>query len=106
VTTTSAAVEIVQDSVGFINGKTSPKNGVDPTLIENVFDKEVSRGLVVNALTIKSRDMRPKLLHTKVDEELPVPGVIRGDEEEVFIEEILIDRGIFSIRGKIRNEFS
>jgi hypothetical protein len=37
----------------------------------------------------------------KVDEEVSIPGVIGGDEEEVFIREILIDGGSFSVRGKI-----
>jgi hypothetical protein len=74
------------DYVNFVDGKTSSKNGVDPTSIENVSDEEVSRGLMVNVSTIISREMRPKLLCTKVDEEVIIPGVIRGDEEEVFIE--------------------
>jgi hypothetical protein len=90
-------VEIIQDSVGFVDGKTSSKDGIDPTSIENVSDEEVSGGLMVNASTIISREVRPKILCTKVDEEVVVPGVIGGDEEEVFIGEILIDGGSFGI---------
>jgi hypothetical protein len=90
-------MEIIQDSVSFIDGKTSTKDGVDPTSIENVSDEEVSRGLMENASMIISREMRPKLLCLKVDEEVIVPGVIRGDEEEVFVREICIDGGSFSI---------
>ena len=41
--------------------------------------------------------MRPKLLCAKVDEEVIVPGVIEGDEEEVFVREIRIDGGCFSV---------
>jgi hypothetical protein len=41
--------------------------------------------------------MRPKLLCSKKDEEVVVLGVIGGDEEEVFIGEILIDGGIFCV---------
>jgi hypothetical protein len=33
VTTASAAMEIIQDSVSFIDGQTSMKNGVDPTSV-------------------------------------------------------------------------
>jgi hypothetical protein len=40
---------------------------------------------------IVSREMRPKLLCLKVDEKVTIPGVIRGDEEEVFIRKIHID---------------
>jgi hypothetical protein len=60
VTTTSIVVAIIQDFVSFIDGKTSPKNGVDPALIENVYDEEVSGGLMMNASTIIKREMRPK----------------------------------------------
>jgi hypothetical protein len=97
VTTASAIVEIVQDSVKFVDDKTSSKNGVDPTLLENVSDEEVSGGMMSNASKIISRDMRPKILCTKVDKEVVIPGVIEGDEEEVFIKEILIDGGRFSV---------
>jgi hypothetical protein len=41
--------------------------------------------------------MRPKILCTKVDEKVVVPGFIGGNEEEVFVREILIDGGSFGI---------
>jgi hypothetical protein len=88
VTTARAIVVIVQDYVSFVYGKASTKNGVDPTSIENVSNEEVSRGLMAIALKIISRETRPELLCTKVDEEVIIPGVIRGDEEEVFVGEI------------------
>jgi hypothetical protein len=68
VTTTSVIVAIVQYSINFLDGKKSTKNGVDPMLIENISDEEVSRGLMVNASTIISREMIPKILCVKVDE--------------------------------------
>jgi hypothetical protein len=105
VNTSSSFVEIIQDSVDFVDGNTLSKYGIDPTSIENVFDKEVLGGMMENVLMIISRNMRPKLMCTKVDEEVPIPGVIRGDEEEVFIGEIIIDWGIISVREKIRNDF-
>jgi hypothetical protein len=43
---------IIQEYVSFVDGQTSTKNDVDPTLIENDSDEEVSRGLMVNASTI------------------------------------------------------
>jgi hypothetical protein len=89
VTTASAAMEIVQDSVSFVDGQTSMKDGVDPMSIKNVSDEEISRGLMVNASMIISREMRPKLLCLKVDEKVVIPGVIGGDEEEVFVGENL-----------------
>jgi hypothetical protein len=97
VTTASTTVEIIQDSVGFVDGKTSSKDGIDHVSIENVSEKEVLEGLMMNVSMIISRDMRPKLLCMKIDEEFIVPGIIGGDEEEVFIGEILIDGGSFSI---------
>jgi hypothetical protein len=60
---------------------------------------------MVNVLTIILREMRPKILCPKVEEKVTIPGVIRGDEEEVLIGKIHIDGGSFSIRGKSRNEF-
>jgi hypothetical protein len=45
-------MEIVQDSVSFVDGKTSVKNGFNPTSIEIISDEEVSRGLMVNASAI------------------------------------------------------
>jgi hypothetical protein len=98
-------MEIVQGSINFVDGKTSLNNGVNPTSIENVSDKEVSMCLMVNTSTIISRKMRPKLLCPMVDKEVVVPRVIRVDEEEVFIEEFLIDGGSLSIGGKGCNEF-
>jgi hypothetical protein len=98
-------VEIIQDFVGFIDDKTSSKNSVNLASIENISNEEVSGGLMVNVSMIISREMRPKLLCTKVDEEVVVPRVIEGDEEEVFVEEILINGVHFRIRGKSRNEF-
>jgi len=68
---------IIQEYVSFIDGQTSTKNDVDPTLIENDSDEEVLRGLMVNALTIVSREMRPKLLFPKGDEKVSILGVIR-----------------------------
>jgi hypothetical protein len=58
-----------------------------------------------NASNILSREMRPKFMCMKVDEEVVIPWVIGGDEEEVFIGEILIDGESFSVQGKIHNEF-
>jgi hypothetical protein len=71
-------VASVQDSVSFVDGKTLVKDGVYPTLIENVFDKEVLGGVMMNASMIISRDMRPKLLCVKVDEEIIVLGSSEG----------------------------
>jgi hypothetical protein len=97
VTTKSTIVAIIQDFVNFVDGKASMKNGVDSTSIEKISDEEVSRGLMVNASVIILRNMRPKLLCTKVDDKFVVPRVIRGDEEEVFIGEILINGGSFVV---------
>jgi hypothetical protein len=106
VSTASAVVEIIQDSINFIDGKTLLKNIVDPTSIENVIYEEVLGGLMENVSTIISREMRPNFFCTKVDEKFVIPWVIKGDGEEVFIREILIDGGSFSLRGKGCNEFS
>jgi hypothetical protein len=38
------------------------------------------------------RDMRSKLFFLKVEEKAAIPGVIRGDVEEVFIGKIHVDR--------------
>jgi hypothetical protein len=46
---------------------------------------------MANAPTIVSREMRPKLMCLKVDEKVTIPGVIRGDIEEVFVRKIRID---------------
>jgi hypothetical protein len=70
VTTASAVVEIIQDSVGFVDGKTSPKDGIDPASVKNVSDEEVSGSLMVNASVVISREVRPKILCTKVDEKV------------------------------------
>jgi hypothetical protein len=97
VTIARVIVEMIQESVGFIDGKTSSKDGIDPSSIENVPDEEVSGSLMENVSAIISREVRPKLLCMKVDEEVIVPGFIIGDEEEVLIGEIHIDGGSFGI---------
>jgi hypothetical protein len=106
VSTASAVVEIIQDSINFIDGKTLLKNIVDPMSIEDAVYEEVLGGLMANVSTIILREMRPKFFCTKVDEKFIIPWVIEGDGEEVFIGEILIDGGSFSLRGKGCNEFS
>jgi hypothetical protein len=98
-------MEIVQDSVKFVDGQTLMKDGVNLTSIKNISDEEILRGLMANALTIISREVRPKPMCPKVYEKVIIPRVIRGDEEEVFVEEIHIDGGSFGIQGKGRNEF-
>jgi len=62
--------------------------------------------MMSNASMTILRDMKPKLLCPKVDEEVIITGVIGGDEEEVFIKEILIDGERFGVRGKSHNDFS
>jgi hypothetical protein len=49
VATARSSMEIVQDSVSFVDGQTSTKNGVDPSFVQDVTDEEVSRGLMANA---------------------------------------------------------
>jgi hypothetical protein len=97
VTTTSAIIAIIQDSVIFVDGKTLSKDGIDPTSVYNIFDEEIAGSLMENASMVIVRKVRLELLCTKVDEEFVIPGVVGGDEEEVFIENILIDGGIFGI---------
>jgi hypothetical protein len=44
-----------------------------------------------NTSTIIPGEVGSKLLCSEVDEEIIVPGIIRGDVEEVFIGEVCID---------------
>jgi len=97
VTTARTDVAIIHDSFFFIDDQTSMENGFDPTSILNIYDQEVSGGLMMNSSTIISREMRPKLMCLKVYEEASIPWVIEGNEEEVFIREIHIDGGSLSI---------
>jgi hypothetical protein len=46
VTTASVIVEIIQDSIGFIDGKTSSKDGINPASVKSVSDEEVSGNLM------------------------------------------------------------
>jgi hypothetical protein len=85
VTIASTDVAIIQDSICFVDGKTSRKDGIDLALVKNVSDEEVLGSLAMNALMIISREVRPKILCTKVDEEVAIPMIIRGNEEEVFV---------------------
>jgi hypothetical protein len=85
VATASVDMAIIQDFVFFVNGQTLAEYGVDSTPIQNVTNEEVPRGLMENTSTIILREMRPKILCLKVDEEVIVLGVIQGDEEEVFV---------------------
>ena len=88
---------IIQDLVGFIDGKTSPKDGIDPSSVKNVPDEKVSGSLIDIFSTIITREVRLKIFCIKVDEKVAVPGVIRGNEEEVFVGEILVNGGSFGI---------
>jgi hypothetical protein len=72
VITAIVAVEIVQDFVSYVDGHTLTKSGVNPTSIEKIYDEEALMGLMVNVSMIISREVRPKLLCTKVDEEVVV----------------------------------
>jgi hypothetical protein len=66
VTTTSVIVAIVQDSINFIDGETSSKDGIDPLLVKNVLGEEVSGTLMMNASMIISREVRSKLMCMKL----------------------------------------
>jgi hypothetical protein len=43
VTTTSVTMEIIQNSISFVDGQTSMEDGVDPSSIYDVTDKEIVR---------------------------------------------------------------
>jgi hypothetical protein len=59
---------------------------------------------MVNASTIVSGEMGSKLLCSKVDEEVVIPGVIQGDVEEVLVGKIHINGCIISVRGKCHDD--
>jgi hypothetical protein len=76
VTTASVAAEIIQNSVIFVDGKTSLKDGIEPVSVENISNEEVSGSQMVNASMVISREVRLKLFYMKVDEKGTVPGII------------------------------
>jgi hypothetical protein len=55
---------------------------------------------MVNTSMIISREMRPKVLCSNIDEEVVVPGVIGGDEEEVFARKSSLMGEYFSSKRK------
>jgi hypothetical protein len=61
--------------------------------------------MMENASTIISREVRSKLLCPRVDEKVAIPGVIRGNVEEVFVGKIRVDEWTSSVGGKRRDEF-
>jgi hypothetical protein len=50
-------VEIYQESVGFVDGKTLSKDGIDSSLVKNVPNEEVLGSLMANALKIIVREV-------------------------------------------------
>jgi hypothetical protein len=60
---------------------------------------------MVSASMIILGKMRSKLLGSKVDEKVIIPGIIRGDVEETIIREIHVDGWAGSFWRKCHNEF-
>ena len=54
-----------------------------------------------NAPPIIVSEMRGKFLSAQVGEDVPIPRIVRGDEEEMFIGKIIMDWGFNVAGGKV-----
>ena len=59
----------------------------------------------MKSLMIVFGEVVSKFLGSEVEKNIVVPRVIRGDEKEMFVGEVSIDRSVGSIRRKCHNEF-
>lgn len=83
--TTCANMTIIKNLFDLNMGEASTKNGVHSLLVQEIANKKIARGLVANVLSIISGEMRVKFMRMQVGENIPIPRVISGDEEDMFI---------------------
>lgn len=63
-------------------------------------------GLMAYASSIVMSEMGGELLGTYICQDITVPGILSGDEEEMFIKESVIYRGFQGARGKGSDKFN
>ena len=51
---------------------------LDASTIDNIFDEEMTRYLVANASMFLAREACPKLLCTKIDQDVIIPRVVQS----------------------------
>ena len=76
---------VIQSFLSFIIGETSSKNGVNPTAIKNVTEDNVLTSLVTYAMMISARQIGLESLSLEIDNDIPIPKVIRNDHKKGFI---------------------
>ena len=85
VTATSTKVTIVQNVFSLFVNQTSPKNGVDTTVVQSVAEDEVTARVMIDASTLFSRYVGLKTLGLKVKENVSITRVRGANEEERLI---------------------
>jgi hypothetical protein len=76
---------VIQSFLSLVIGETLSKNGVNPTTIKSVTEDNVLTGLVTYATTVSARQIRPESLSLEIDNDIPIPKVIRTDQKKGFI---------------------
>jgi hypothetical protein len=74
--------------------------GIFPPSIKNISNEEIMRGLVVDTFRIITERDEGQIFVCKVHKDVTVPWVIRRNEEQMFIWEVLIDGGVFGPDGR------
>ena len=95
VTATGAKVTIVQNAFNLFVNQTSPKDGVNTTVIQSVTEDDITVRVMTNASMLFARDVGLKMLCLKVEENVSVPRVRGVDEEEIFIGERISRFNVF-----------
>ena len=86
----SINVTIIEDVLNFFMGEVVMQYGVKSSLIKNISNEEIMRGLFVNVLMTITREMRKEPLHVKIGKDVSIQRIFCGDGEEVLIEKTIV----------------
>jgi hypothetical protein len=78
-------VAVIQSFLSFNIGETSSKNRFNPTAIKSVTEDNVLMGLVTYATMVSARQIGLESLSLEINNDIPIPTVIRIDQKKGFI---------------------
>jgi hypothetical protein len=76
---------VVQCFLSLIIGKTSLKNGVNPTPIKSVTEDNIPTSLVTYMTTVSARQIELESLSLEINNDISIPKVIIIDQKKGFV---------------------
>jgi hypothetical protein len=76
---------VIQGFLGFVKCEVASKNGVNPTMIKSITEDNILKGLVAYSMAVSARQIGLESLGLEIYDDIPIPKVIKTDQEKGFI---------------------